>query len=366
MKKIIFYIALFLTTLNSFGQESIITTAVPFLTIAPDPRGGAMGDLGVASSPDAVSLFYNTAKYSFIKDKATGIQTTYTPWLPEISNDMALNHIVGYHKINDKQVFALSLKYFHIGEIQFTNESGQSIGEKKPNEFAVTGGYSMLLTDNFSGAISMRFIYSNLTGGISSSSQITHAGIAVAGDLSFFYNKPLDLKGKDAAVTWGINFQNIGTKISYGTNLRPFIPTNLKTGAGFQYNLDDFNSIELNLELNKLMVPTPDSTGPKFDLSVTEGIFTSFSDAPGGFKEELHEITESVGLEYAYNKIFFVRTGLFYENINKGGRQFLTTGIGFKYSSFELNFSYLVPLYRDNALANTMRFSFALYFDKNK
>ncbi len=370
MRKIIIYVAMFLATINVFAQtnnaESIITTAVPFLTIAPDPRGGAMGDLGVATSADISSLYYNAAKYSFM-EKISGVQANYSPWLPKIANDMALHYLSGYYKINEKQAFAFSMKYFQIGEIQFTNEYGEYITASKPNEFALTGGYSMLLTDNFSGAISMRFIYSNLTGGVSgASSQLTHAGIAVAGDLAFFYNKPLTIGGKDAVARWGINFQNLGTKISYGTSLRPFIPTNLKTGAGLEYTIDDFNSIAVNLELNKLMVPTPDSTGPHFDMSVTEGIFTSFADAPGGFKEELHEITESFGLEYAYNQMFFIRSGVFYENANKGGRQFLTLGIGFKFSVFELNYSYLVPLYRDNALANTMRFSFGFYFNQNK
>jgi hypothetical protein len=368
MKKITFLLLLAIIVKAQMWAQDVterpVQPGVPFLTIAPDARGSAMGDIGVATSPDVSSIFYNAAKYSFI-DKKAGIAASYSPWLRGIASDMSINYISGFYKINSRQVFATSLKYFAIGEIQFTNEFGQPITATKPNEFALSAAYSMMFTDNFSGAISMKFIYSNLTGGVSTGLQ-THAGVAVAGDLGFYYNKNLTIKNHDSKFTWGIALQNLGTKINYGSNIRPFIPSNLKTGIGFSYKLDEFNSFSFSTEMNKLMVPTPDSAGSYYDLSVTEGIIRSFYDAPGGFKEELHEVIFSGGLEYNYNNLFFLRGGIFYENPNKGGRRFFSTGLGFKYSVFSIDFSYLVPLYTNSPLANTMRFSLSFYFDKNK
>jgi len=324
-------------------EESIISTGVPFLGITPDARAGAMGDIGVANSPDVSSIFYNSAKYSFI-EKKSGLQISYSPWLSGIASDMSINYLSGYYKINTNQVFAASFKYFSIGEIQFTNERGEQIKASSPNEFAFTGAYSMLLTDNFSASIALKFIYSNLTGGVSTG-QTTHPGIAVAGDLGFYYNKPFAIKSNDARFNWGLSLTNIGTKIDYGSSLRPFIPTNLRTGVGTLYNFDEYNSLELSFEMNKLMVPTPDPTSSLsyYDISVTEGIIQSFYDAPNGFSEEIHEIIWSTGLEYIYNDILSLRGGFFYENPNKGGRRFVSTGIGFKYSVFNIDFSYLIP-----------------------
>ncbi len=376
MKKIPL-LALLLTMFTTvfFGQdypENIITTAVPFLTITPDARAGSMGDIGAATTADVTSIFYNPAKYSFI-DKKAGLEASYSPWLHKIASDMSINYLTGYFKINDKQAFAASLKYFSIGEIQFTDEQGNNTIVNKPNEFAFTGAYAMRLTEYFAGSISLRFILSDLTGGASTSSGITHAGIAVAGDLAFAYQKPITIKGNDAQINWGINFSNIGTKISYGSEVRAFIPSNFRTGVGLKYNLDEFNSLELSLDITKLMVPTPavyDENGdlvkgtPR-DASVTEGIIKSWADAPNGFKEELHEIMYGTGVEYGYNNIFFLRGGLFYENPNKGARRFVTTGLGFKYNTLALDFSYLVPIYSHSPLESTMRFTLSFYFDKN-
>ncbi len=377
MKKLFFLIITVIFANSIYGQdydEQIITTAVPFLTITPDARAGAMGDIGAATTPDLTSIFYNSAKYSFI-NKKSGLQISYSPWLHKIASDMSINYLSGYYKINKTQAFAASLKYFAIGQIQFTNEQGQNTIAYKPNEFALTGAYALRLTDNFSGSIALRFILSSLTGGVSSGASVSHAGIAVAGDLAFFYRKPFDLKNNDAQFNWGINFSNIGTKIDYGSEMRAFIPTNLKTGVGFRYYFDEFNSLELGLDINKLMVPTPPIydenlnviRGTPPDASVTEGIFLSFADAPSGMKEEFHEIMWGTGLEYAYNQLFFIRGGLFYENPAKGGRRFFSTGIGFKYNVLNLDFSYLIPIYSHSPLEATMRFTLSFYFrDRNE
>ena len=369
MKKIFLLLMIisFFTSLQAQDNtESIVTTGVPFLGIAPDARGGAMGDIGVANSPDITSIFYNPAKYSFIK-KQSGFQLSYTPWLRGITTDMSINYASGYFKINQRQAFAASFKYFSIGSIQFTNERGEQITAYSPREFVLTGAYSMLLTENFSSSISLKFISSNLTGGVSTGQQ-THPGVAVAGDLGFYYNKPFSIKSKDARFNWGLDISNLGTKINYGSSLRPFIPTNLRTGVGLKYKLDEFNSMDISFEMNKLLVPTPNpnSSVSYYDISVTQGIIQSFYDAPGGFKEEMHEIIWSSGLEYTYNDIFSLRGGFFYENPNKGGRRFISTGIGLKYNVFNIDFSYLIPVYTQSALANTMRFTLSFYFDRNK
>jgi len=369
MKKISLFLLIAILSIISQAQdnaESIITTGVPFLGITPDAKGGAMGDVGAATSPDISSIFYNAAKYSFI-EKNSGIEISYCPWLRGITSDMSINYASGYFKINDKQVFAASFDYFSIGSIQFTNEFGEVIKAANPREFALNGAYSMLLTKNLSGSIALKFIFSDLTGGVSGYAD-THPGIAVAGDLGFYYNKSFYIKNKDVRFNWGINLSNLGTKINYGSSLMPFIPSNFKTGVGGKYNFDDFNSLELSIEMNKLLVPTPDPLNPTgyYDISVAGGIIQSFYDAPGGFKEEMHEIIWSSGLEYAYNNMLFLRGGVFYENPDKGGRRFVSTGIGFKYNVFTIDFSYLIPVYSQSPLANTMRFTLSFYFDKNK
>jgi len=361
----------FTLTFKAQYDENIITTAVPFLTITPDARAGAMGDIGAATSADLTSIFYNAAKYSFI-DKQSGFQISYSPWLHKIATDMSINYLSGYFKINDQQAFAASLKYFAIGEIQFTDQYGNNTIAYKPNEFALTGAYALRLTEHFAGAVSLRFILSSLTGG-ASSGNVSHAGIAFAGDLAFAYNRPITLKGQDANISWGINLSNIGSKISYSSELRAFIPTNFKTGVGFKYYFDEFNSLELGIDINKLMVPSPPLydengnviMGTEPDVSPTEGIIRSWGDALNGFSEEIHETMLGTGLEYGYNDLFFVRGGMFYESPKKGGRRFFSTGVGFKYNVLNLDFSYLVPIYSHSPLEATMRFSLSFYFNKN-
>jgi len=378
MKKLILTATMIISiTLNLKAQnfdELPIYPAVPFLTITPDARGGALSETGAATIPDVSSIYHNPSKYSFIESKA-GLIISYSPWLRSIANDMMINYLGGFYKFNDRQAFATSIKYFSVGEIQFTNNLGQNTTIFKPNEFAIDGAYALKLAEKFGGAISLRFIYSNLTGG-SSNVPGSHAGIAVASDLSFFYSKNFELSDKNANFAWGINFSNIGTKINYGTNATGFIPSNLKTGVAFTYSFDDFNKIMFALDINKLLVPS----SPIYDsnhtaiiagtdlnnTSVVEGIFRSFYDAPNGFKEELHELYYSAGSEYIYNNRFFVRGGYYYEHPKKGDRQYFNLGLGFKYSIFNIDFSYLIPVKSKSALEGTMRFSLNFYFNQKQ
>lgn len=378
MKRLILTAAVIISISLNFKAQTFdeipIYPAVPFLTITPDARGGSLSETGAATTPDVASIYHNPSKYSFIDSKA-GIIISYSPWLRSIANDMMINYLGGFYKFNDRQAFAASIKYFSVGEIDFTNNFGDKITVFKPNEFAIDGAYSLKLAENFGGAISLRIIYSNLTGG---SSNVTgsHAGFAVASDLSFFYSKNFEISENKANFSWGLNLSNMGSKITYGTNATGFIPSNFKTGAAFTYSFDDFNKIMLALDVNKLLVPSspiyePNTTNviAGTDLnntSVVEGIFRSFYDAPNGFKEELHELYYSTGAEYAYNNRFFIRGGYYYEHPKKGDRQYVNIGLGFKYSIFNIDFSYLIPVVSKSALEGTMRFTLNFYFNKKQ
>jgi len=359
---------------QSSGTESYITTAVPFLTITPDSRAGAMGDVGVATTPDCFSLHWNAAKYAFIDGK-TGVALAYTPWLRAIVPDMNIAYLTGYYRLDSKQTIAASLMYNSLGELDFRDDFGQvTINSFKANEFAIDGSYSRLFSDHFSGGIALRFIYSNLTGGMIATGTETKPGISFAADLSGYYTRDIELSGKTGQIRAGINFSNIGSKLSYTDARDPdFIPMNMRLGTSGTLNLDSYNSITLSLDLNKLLVPTP----PKYDISkkdsiisgknphvgVPVAIFQSFHDAPGGLKEELHEITYSFGAEYWYNKQFALRCGYFYEDASKGNRKNFTAGAGVRMNIFTLDFSYLMALAQNSPLARTIRFT--LSFDFN-
>jgi hypothetical protein len=379
MIKILSVLSGLLIMVNLFAQDQIdyseltgglntITTAVPFLLIAPDSRSGAMGDVGVATSPDANSIHWNPAKLAF-SSQDIGVSISYVPWLRALVPDINLSYITGFKKLDDEQAVGLEMRYFSLGDITFTNITGDVIGQYKPHEFALGGSYSRKLSENFSLAISGRYIYSDLTGGQSANGVPTVAGQSIAADLAGFYTKPVRIIGHDMDLAFGLNISNIGSKVSYTeTSVSDFIPINMRLGTAIATDIDDYNKISFALDLNKLLVPTPPITdngeiklGQSSDVGVVSGIFQSFGDAPGGFKEEIREINYSIGSEYWYNDQFAIRAGYFFEHDTKGGRKFLTFGSGVKYSAFVIDFSYLINATNDagatNPLANTMRFS---------
>ena len=364
--------------IDEIGRNNLntITTAVPFLLISPDSRAGGMGDVGVATSPDANSLHWNPAKYSFI-DQEVGFAVSYVPWLRNLVPDINLSYISGYKKLNKNEVVAMELRYFTLGDITFTDVIGNNLGQYKPSEFALGSSYSRKLSDQFSLAISARYIYSNLTGGQSAGGIATNAGQSIAADVAGYYIKDIRIAKKDMELAFGANISNIGNKISYTeTSTRDFIPINLRLGTALNADLDDYNKISFAFDLNKLLVPTPpiynDSINDQIDfgkdpnVSVVSGIFQSFGDAPGGFNEEMREINFSVGTEYWYDNQFAIRAGYFNEHNTKGGRKFFTFGSGVKYNVFALDFSYLINASRaingNNPLANTMRFTLTFDF----
>jgi len=382
-----FMIALFagltLTNQTVMAQDNVyrslaITTAVPFMLIAPDARGGSMGETGVATAPDVNSMHWNPAKYAFI-DKQMGFSLSYSPWLKELVDDIGLGYLTGYYKLDKRQAIAGSLRYFSLGSITFTDVEGKEKGTYSPNEFTFQGTYSRLFTDNFSGAVSAKFIYSNLTQGQEAQGVQTHAGTSVAADVSIYYRKPLSFSaGQSGLFALGVNIANIGSKISYTSDVeKDFIPTQLRIGPALTYNIDEFNSITGTVEFTKLLVPTPpvlsDSVdannnniileGKDDNVSVIQGMIQSFYDAPDGFSEELKEITWAVGIEYWYNKQFAIRGGYHHESADKGDRKFFTFGAGLRYNVFGLDFSYLVSTDQRNPLDNTLRFSLSFDMD---
>lgn len=353
---------------------NVVTTAVPFLRISPDARAGGMGDLGVATSADANSAFWNLAKTPFAqKNFSAGL--TYTPWLKDLGlNDVYLLALAGYYKLDDLQAISASVRYFSLGNIQFTNGNGDYWGDGRPREFGIDAGYSRKLSDRMGLGIALRFINSNLAAGAPSTGTAYKPGRTVAGDLSFYYNGVLE---SGSGWSFGAVLSNLGGKIGYTNDAqqRDYIPANLSLGTAYTAAIDDANKIQFGLDIHKLLVPTPPTfTGDvptdsalivKYrDKSVVNSWFSSFGDAPGGFKEELKEFQVSVGAEYSYNDQFFARAGYFYENKDKGNRKYFTVGLGLKYNVFGLNFSYLVPSgsgVNRNPLSNTLRFG--LIFD---
>ena len=369
------------------GQDTSrrpIITAVPFLLISPDSRGSAMGETGVATSPDVNSVHWNNAKLAFI-DKKYGFGMSYVPWLGKIVDDMSVSYLSGFYKLDQVQTVGLSMKYFDLGEIQLTDNQGLSLGVENPKELSTAFTYSRKLTNDLSIGGSARYIWSNLTGSISNYSD-AKAGNSFSVDLGVYYNKEISLANRTSELSFGSHISNIGGKITYGSSKSlDFIPVNLRVGTSLKTFLDQYNSITLAVDLNKLMVPSPpiyevdingnyviDPTtnqakilkGKNPNRSVLSGIFSSFSDAPDGFSEEIKEVTISTGLEYWYREIFSFRGGYFLENMDKGGRKFLTLGLGIKYNNLGIDFSYLSTPQNDHPLAETMRFSLSFLFDK--
>ncbi len=355
---------------------NVITTGVPFLTIAPDSRAAGIGDAGVGTSPDINAQHWNPAKYVFMESDM-GVSLSYSPWLRKLVDDINLAYLVGYKKLDDYQTLSASLRYFALGELQFYNDLAEYQGGQSPNEFAIDLGYSRLLSDYWSGAVSIRYIRSDLTGGQLINNVESHAGNSYAADVAFYYRNEFQVRRQENVFAAGINIQNIGAKISYTDGeVKDFIPTNLKLGMSYTTELDDYNTFTFTADINKLLVPTPpkDTTtyetgdiifpgGINSDKSVVGGMFSSFSDAPGGFREELQEVTLSAGVEYWYNKQFALRAGYFYEPENKGNRKFMTAGAGLKLNVFGLDFAYLLPMARNHPLENTLRFTLSFDVD---
>ncbi len=362
---------------NLLGQINTITTAVPFLIISPDARAGGMGDAGVASSADANSIHWNPSKLAFV-EKKLGFAVSYTPWLRELVPDINLAYVSFYNKLKNDQTIGASLRYFSLGNITFTDNTGNEIGQFNPAEYAIDVAYARKLSENFSGGIALRFIHSNLTGGILVENNATKAGNSVAADISATYmNQDVEVGGKDAIFSMGLNISNIGSKISYTeTGEKDFIPINLRLGPALTLKLNEYNELTFLVDFNKLLVPTPpiysDTVvngeqlilfGKDPDVSVASGIFNSFSDSPDGGKEELREVNIAGGMEYWYDKQFAFRAGYFYEHASKGNRKYFTLGAGLKYNVFGLDFAYLIPTDQRNPLENTLRFT--LLFDFN-
>jgi hypothetical protein len=377
---------LFIISFAKAQEVRPVTTGVPFLQIAADARSAGMGDQGVATSADAFSQQYNPAKYAFSLDKQ-GFSVSYTPYLTSLVNDISLGQATYFNRFNEKSAFAGSIRYFSLGLIQLADNNGPTGREVKPSEFAFDGSYALKLSENFSMAVAGRFINSNL--GLTTEGASTKAATSFAIDVAGFYQSP-EMALSDFNGRWraGFNLQNLGPKINYdltqsntGSN---FLPSNLKVGGGFDFILDEYNKVSLNLELNKLLVPTPQNsdlngngiidgadetalaTKNNTDFNNTgwtSGIFKSFGDAPGGFSEELKEFTYSVGAEYLYQDSFSFRTGYFHESEVKGARQFFSLGAGFKYNVVKVDVSYLFSASKvRNPLENTLRFSLTFNF----
>ncbi|HSH66277.1 MAG TPA: type IX secretion system outer membrane channel protein PorV [Bacteroidia bacterium] len=383
-------------SISSYRPDQIntITTAVPFLMITPDSRAGGMGDVGVATSTDVNSIHWNPSKLGFA-DKKMAIGISYTPWLRALVPDINMAYLSGYYKTKKSGTVGASLRYFSLGTITFTDVNGQKIIDAHPNEYTFDIAYATKLGKDFSAGGAVRYIRSDLTNGAPVQGISTHPGNAVAVDISALYKKTgIKLSDKKATGAIGLNISNIGQKMSYsdGGKNSDFIPINLRLGGSLDIQLDDYNSLMISADVNKLLVPTPpiykhetDSLGHETNVieldanndpvieagenpnkGVAEGIFHSFSDAPGGGKEELREINYSVGMEYWYNKLFALRFGYFYENPTKGNRQFFTLGAGIKYNVFGLDFAYLIPTKQRNPLENTLRFSLTFDLDAFK
>ena len=383
---------------NIIGQDysvspNVITTAVPFVSISPDARGGSMGDCGVATSPDVYSMHYNPAKYVYLEDKfAAGLG--YSPWLRNLVPDMNLAYLAIGYKINERSAVAGTLRYFSCGAIEFRDQYNQSLGDYTPNEWAIDATYSRMLGDYLAGAVAGRFIYSDLT---QNQSDYGRPGISVAADVAVYYKRPVEwFSNMDADFSWGASITNMGSKITYNgsSSRRDFIPTTLRLGAGLKLDLDEYNSLAFNVDFTKLLVPTPpviardSATGqPKLNddgtyqiaygydnnVSVVQGMIQSFYDAPGcgynsknelvnygKFYEELCEINIGGGIEYWYNNTFAVRAGYFHETALKGNRKYVTLGAALKYNVFGLDVSYLIPVNTvsgSNPLERTLRFN---------
>ncbi len=362
----------------SDNMNNPILTALPFLTIAPDSRGGGMGEVGAATNPDIWSMHWNPSKYAFI-DGEMGAGISYVPWLRNLGvKDINLAYASGYYKLDNNQTLAAGMRFFSMGTIQFRDETGIPLGTFDPKEFTFDAAYARKLSEKFALSIAGRYINSNLTNGYSSDGSEVKPARTVAADVSGYYTDKTKIQDLPARYSIGFDASNIGAKVGYSaTGKKDFIPTNLRIGIGTEVDIDAFNTLGVYADVNKLLVPTPPVyatdtatntsyivAGKDNDVPVVTGIFQSFNDAPGGTKEELRELQYSVGMEYWYDKQFALRGGYYTENATKGNRKFVQIGLGLKMNVFGLDFSYLVPTKGQNSpLAKTIRFSLTFDFD---
>ena len=377
MKAYIRYILLLLAgamALPSAAQKDFfnpVTTSVTSQSIAPDARSAGMGDVGVATDPDVVSQYWNPAKYPFNISRA-GVSLNYTPWLRQLVSDIDLAYLAGYYRIGDYSAVSASLRYFSLGEVQMYNDENLTIN---PYEMSFDVAYSLMLSEKFSIGAAVRWIYSDLTYDYTSD---TSPGSAFAADISCYYQNYINIGQRECQLGLGLNISNIGSKISFGgDNNSEFIPTNMRLGASLMVPIDEYNRFTIAADANKLLVPTypkqneGESTEDYqervqkdyYDVSSISGIFKSFGDAPGGFKEELQEIQWSVGAEYVYNDKFALRAGYHHESENKGNRKYFTVGAGFKMSVFSLDAGYVIATAKSNPLDQTLRFSLTFDMD---
>lgn len=366
-------------------RSNTITTAVPFLNLDPDARSGAMGSAGTATSPDANSLQTNASKLGFA-EKDMSFSLSYTPWLRALVPDINLWYASGYKKINETNVIGASFKYFSLGEVTYTSTTGVPLATYKPREFAADVSYAKKLGDNFSAGIGLRYIHSDLTGNMTIGSYRTHAGTALAGDISAYWQSYFE-PGIPVIWSWGINISNIGNKVSYTDTILygnladtrgDFLPANLRLGTAGVIDLATAHKLCIAIDANKLLVPSPPryeynpngqqviTAGMDPNRSVLNALYTSFSDAPGGSEEELEEINYSAGMEYSFQEMLFVRGGYFFESPTKGNREFFSAGMGVRYKTFQADLYYLIPTEQRNPLENTVGFTLSYLFDKAK
>jgi hypothetical protein len=368
--------------LNEAGFNRGIVTSVPFLLMAPDARAGSMGDVGAATTPDANASHWNSGKLAFIgdedeeKNKNLGFSLAYNPWLRKLVNDMSLVYLTGYTKIRKEEAVSFNLLYFDLGTIDFTDAQNNSLGSYHAQEFSVGGNYSRKLSEKLGVGVGLKYIHSNLANGQVIQGSQVKSGNTAAGDLGVFYKTEyvLPKTGKIINVAFGANISDIGPKISYSSNgVSNFIPTNLRVGTAVTVPLDAYNKIVFALDLNKLLVPSPpirDTTSAHNIIKGKDdknrgwisGMLGSFSDAPGGLKEELQEVVIQGGMEYWYQTFFAARAGYFHESKNKGYRRYFTVGFGLRYQVFGLDFAYLIPVVQNNPLAETLRFTLQFNF----
>ena len=352
-----------------------VNTSVTSQMIAPDARGGSMGDVGAATDPDALSQYWNPAKYPFNISRA-GVALNYTPWLRQLVSDMNLAYLAGYYRIGDYSAVSASFRYFSLGEV--LTSSGVDAGNDmtiNPYEMSIDVGYSLMLSETFSLGAAVRWIYSDLTYDYT---EDTSPGSAFAADIACYYQNYINIGNRECQLGLGLNISNVGSKITFGgSDNSEFIPTNLRLGAALMIPINEYNRFTIAADANKLLVPTypkqeeGESTEDYqervqrdyYDVSSISGIFKSFGDAPGGFKEELQEIQWSVGAEYVYNDRFSLRAGYHHESENKGNRKYFTVGAGFKMSVFSLDAGYVIATAKSNPLDQTLRFSLTFDMD---